>query len=121
MTQILNLDKLETRKDKVVILNGKEHIMKTLTVKDYIEQMKSASKIDTLTKDVDMNSANEILDITIEALSKCFPTIQREEFEALTFEQLTAMRELTEKISDDDVEDLKEPEKGEVEGEQAEK
>jgi hypothetical protein len=48
MTKIINLDQLETRKDKAVILKGKEHIMKTLTVKDYILQLKTQQEIEKL-------------------------------------------------------------------------
>lgn len=100
MTKVINLDKLETKKDRAVILNGKEHVMATLTVKDYIHQLKQQAEIDKLSKEVDggagLEAADKIMEVTIEALGKLFPTIMREELEALTMEQLTAMRELAE-------------------------
>jgi GTPase Era involved in 16S rRNA processing len=98
MTKIVNLDKLATKRDKVVVLGGVEHVMTTLTVKDYIQQMKASSQISELinASDDSVDSAEKIMQLTIEALMKLFPTITHDEFESLNMDQLTAIRELAE-------------------------
>lgn len=112
MTKIVNLDQLVTKRDKVVVLNGKEHEMKTLTVKDYVLQMKAASQINEMVKagDESIESAERVIELTVEALMKVFPTITKDEFEALNMEQLTAIRGLAEDFA---AEDAPEPEAGE--------
>jgi uncharacterized membrane protein YjjP (DUF1212 family) len=104
MAQILNLDKLETRREKVIILGGKEHVMKTLTVKEYIVQMKEAAELNKLVVSEDLDDATKIVDLTIDALLKLFPTITRDQFESLNMDQLTAIRKLAEEVSDDELE-----------------
>lgn len=98
MTKIVNLDSLSTKRDKVVVLGGVEHVMKTLTVKDYVEQMKASGKITDLLneEETSIESAEKVMDLTIQALMKLFPTITLEQFESLTMDQLTAIRELAE-------------------------
>lgn len=107
MTKIVNLDQLSTKRDKVVVLGGEEHVMATLTVKDYIEQMKSTKEIDTLMNEGEesLEGAEKIMEITIKALMKLFPTITKEQFEALNMDQLTAIRELAEDFAEEDAPD----------------
>lgn len=106
MTKILNLDKIETKRDKVIILGGVEHVMKALTVKDYINQMKASAELNTLALHEDnLEDAERVMDLTIDALVKLFPTITREQFEALTMEQLTAIRELAEHQAEEQLEE----------------
>lgn len=104
MTKVLNLDKIETKRDKVIILGGVEHVMKTLTVKEYIDQMKAGAEISTLNDSDDISSADRILELSINALMKAFPTITREQFEALNIDQLTAIRELVDDVADKELE-----------------
>lgn len=98
MTKIINLDQLETKKDRSVILGGEEHFMATLTVKDYILQLKKQSEIEKLAsnEEVDLDAADRMMELTIDALNALFPTIKREQLEALNMEQINAMRELAE-------------------------
>jgi hypothetical protein len=98
MTRIVNLDQLETKRDKVVVLGGVEHVMKTLTVKDYIHQLKAQAEIEKLatSEEATIESADRLIEVTIDALVQLFPTITREQFEALTMEQLNAIRGLAE-------------------------
>lgn len=112
MTKIVNLDKLATKRDKVVVLGGVEHVMTTLTVKDYIQQMKASSKISELvnSEEESIDHAEKIMELTIEALTKLFPTISKEQFESMNMDQLTAIRELAEDYTQDDA---PEPEPGE--------
>lgn len=103
MTKIINLDQLATKRDKVVVLGGEEHVMKTLTVKDYVQQMKASSQISELVKEEDsIESAERIMELTIEALMKVFPTITKDQFESLNMDQLTAIRELAEDFATED-------------------
>lgn len=106
MTKIINLDQLETKKDKVVVLRGVEHTMKTLTVKDYIYQIKNQRELEKLSEGdmdtADMDTADKILELTINALADLFPTIPREQLEALNMDQINAMRGLAEEYVADD-------------------
>jgi hypothetical protein len=110
--KVLNLDKIVTRKDVVIVLDGAEHIMKSPTVKDYIDQIKKAEEITKLSEIESIESASKVLDLTIETLMKSFPTIKREQLENLSMEQLEAIRELVESSSNDDA-----PSEGDSEGE----
>lgn len=103
MTKIVNLDQLATKRDKVVVLGGVEHVMKTLTVKEYVQQMKASGEIQDLMSDENsIEGVERIMEITIEALMKVFPTITKDEFEALNMDQLTAIRELSEDFAKED-------------------
>lgn len=105
MTKVINLDQLETKKDKAVKLKGVEHVMKTLTVKDYIHQLKTQRELEKLSTQVDENdadTADKILELTINALSELFPTIPREQLEGLNMQQIDAMRALAEEFVADD-------------------
>jgi hypothetical protein len=103
MTKIVNLDQLETKRDKVVVLGGVEHVMQTLTVKDYIQQLKNGAEIEKLAEgDTTPETADRIVELTIDALNKLFPTISRDQLEALNMDQLNAMRGLAEDIASED-------------------
>lgn len=104
MTKIINLDDLETRKDKVVILKGVEHVMKTLTVRDYVQQLKKQAEIESLTANENhtVETADKLVELTIDALAAVFPTIPREQLELLNMDQLNAMRALAEGYAQED-------------------
>jgi hypothetical protein len=104
MTKIINLDQLETRKDKAVILGGVEHIMKTLTVKDYILQLKTQQEIEKLSnsEDVTVDTADRLIELTVQALHQLFPTIETEQLMSLNMEQLNAMRALAEDYTNEE-------------------
>lgn len=109
MTKIINLDQLETKRDKVVVLGGKEHVMRTLTVKDYIQQLKKQQELEKLSEAVADNTvadnpdtADRIVELTVEALHTLFPTISKEQLESLNMDQLNAMRGLADDYTADD-------------------
>lgn len=104
MTKIINLDDLETRKDRVVILKGVEHVMKTLTVKDYVNQLKKQAEIEQLTtaEEQTVETADRLIELTVDALALVFPTIPREQLESLNMDQLNAMRALAEGYAQED-------------------
>jgi hypothetical protein len=107
MTKVINLDHLETRKDKAVILNGKQHVMKTLTVKDYILQLKTQQEIEKLSKlanenEADMDTADRLIELTVDALHQMFPTIPRDALLSLNMEQLGALRGLAEDFTQEE-------------------
>jgi len=107
MTKVINLDQLETRKDRAVILKGKEHIMKTLTVKDYILQLKTQQELEKLSANVEQNpdTADRLIELTVDALSQLFPTIEREDLLSLNMDQLNAMRGLAEGFAEEEAPD----------------
>jgi hypothetical protein len=94
--KILNLDKIVSKRDTVIILDGVEHAMHVPTVKDYVDQMRKAEEITAAGSMDNPDTAVRMFDLTIETLMKSFPTIKREQFESLTLDQLTSIRELAE-------------------------
>jgi hypothetical protein len=109
--KIVNLDKVQTRRDVAIVLDGVEHVMKSPTVKDYIDQMKRAEEIGKLQQDETLDSASRMMELTIDTLMKSFPTVTKEQFESLTIEQLEALRTLTEDASTEEA-----PTEGEAAG-----
>lgn len=110
MTKTLNLDKLEIKNTKSVILNGFEHFMKVFTVKDYVEHMKEATKIGKEAQaNAETSSEEELLTFatkaTIEILRRAFPTITLEEFENLKMPQLESFMSFIEDSNSDDLQD----------------
>jgi hypothetical protein len=101
--RVVNLDKLTTRKDKVIILNGVEHVMRTPTVADYIDQMKKAEEISAIAEMPTIETATKMLELTIATLRTSFPTVTAEQFAALDMDQLNAIRELAESAAGDDL------------------
>jgi hypothetical protein len=104
MTKVINLDELETRKDKAVVLKGQEHIMKTLTVKDYILQLKMQQEIEKLSsaEEQTVETADRLIELTVDALNQVFPTIDRNDLLALNMDQLNAMRGLVEDYTEEE-------------------
>lgn len=102
--KVVNLDKVVTKNERIIILNGKEHRMHSPTVQDYIEQMKSADELAALAQveDADIDTARKVLELTIKTLMKSFPTITEEEFRNLSMEQLEALRALSEDASSEE-------------------
>lgn len=112
MTKILNLDALETKREKAIILNGKEHVMKTFTVKEYIYHMREAEKLATLPQE-SLDTLAAGVDATISILLNAFPTVERPELEALNMVQLDAIRELIDTVAEAELD----AEQGEAKGE----
>jgi hypothetical protein len=104
MTKIVNLDQLETKRDKVVVLGGVEHVMKTLTVKDYVHQLKTQAELEKLStsEDIDIATADRIMELTIKALHDLFPSLTIDQLEALNMEQLNAIRDLAQNYTADE-------------------
>lgn len=104
MTKIINLDQLETKQDRGVKLGGEVHYMKTLTVKEYIAQLKNQKELEKLANDgaETPEAADRIMELTVDALSELFPTIKREQLEGLNLDQLNAMRGLADAYAAED-------------------
>lgn len=83
--KFLNLDELTTPK-KVLTLNGKTHEMKEVSVGEFIEVVKEAEKLEQQKLTI-----SDQVQITVDSIQRAFPTIEREELEALKFDQLTAV------------------------------
>jgi hypothetical protein len=87
MTKLLNLDELPTRFEKTIVLNGKRHEMRPLSVGQFIEQQKTARRLDG---DADIGDAVEMI---IETICGAFPTMTPEELRSITFDKLNAIFE----------------------------
>lgn len=105
MTKILNLDKIVTKNDKVIELNGKEHVMKTFTVKEYIYHMREAQALIKTGENDMVDTIENGFEATIKILCNAFPTIKKEEFEALTVGQLDAIMAFIEDKNNEDLEE----------------
>lgn len=101
--KVVNLDKIVTKKERVIILGGVEHVMHMPTVQDYIDQMKSAEEIQALSANSSqIDTASKMLELTIQTLRKSFPSITEEQFRSLNMDQLSALRMLAEDASAED-------------------
>jgi len=102
--KIVNLDKIVTKRERVIILNSKEHVMHVPTVQDYIEQMKKADEIQSLAnvETPSIDTARQVLELTIQTLMKSFPTITEDEFRSLNMDQLNALREFSDDTANAD-------------------
>jgi hypothetical protein len=112
--KIVNLDNITTKRDKIIVLGGVEHVMHTPTVQDYIEQMKQAEEINRVSHSAEaegIEGASQILNLTIATLLKSFPTLTDAQLRKLTMDQLNAIRML----ADDAVEE-EAPQAGEATG-----
>ena len=85
MTKLLNLDDLPTGDEKTIVLKGKRHQMKPLSVGQFIEQQKTASKLET---DDDLSG---MVDLLVGTIGRAFPTMPEDELRGLTMGQLQSV------------------------------
>lgn len=85
MTKLLNLDELPVSVERTIVLNGKRHEMKPMSVGEFIAQQKLAKELEGNT-----DAAKEF-EAVIGMVNKSFPTMKREELEALSFDKLRAI------------------------------
>lgn len=86
-TQILNIDSLKSSSTRTINLAGKEHVMKEMSVGDFL-------KITGLAEQADEKATlTESIKFIIDVVLTSFPTCTREELESCTIEQLNAIAE----------------------------
>lgn len=92
-TKILNLDEIETGVEKAFILGGKTHVMKPLSVLEFITQTKRLEEMRATDA-----SAEASLEFMVDSICKAFPTVAREDVYALDMDRV---RQLTDYINTD--------------------
>lgn len=85
MTKLLNLDELPTAADVAIVLNGRRHVMKPMTLGDFIRQQKAAEALKG------QNNVAAEIDTLIGVVVTAFPTLPRDEVEALDLGRLNAI------------------------------
>jgi hypothetical protein len=92
MAKYLNVDAL-TPEVKVLTLNGVEHEMHHVTVKEFIEIAKASQESDD--GKLSDKPPHEQVVLLVDQILKAFPSIPRGELEDLTIEKLTAILKFT--------------------------
>lgn len=87
MTKFLDLDALTESTEKVVKIKGKEHILKPVTVGQFIENAKIVERLGTNPKFEDEFEA------IVKMLLRAFPSMSRVDLEDLPIEHLNAVLE----------------------------
>lgn len=85
MTKILNLDSVKPAEERVLQLNGREHVMKPMSVGDFIENSRTARA-----QEATPDPAVEF-ETVLGMVARAFPTIADDELRALTFAQLNTI------------------------------
>lgn len=86
MTKLLNLDELPSQRiERTIVLNGKRHEMQPLSVGQFIQQQKLAAGLEGNT------DPTKEFDALIDMILSVFPSMQRDELEALSFDKLRAV------------------------------
>lgn len=88
MTKILNLDTIETKVDKTIVLNGVEHAFSPFTVEQFIEQLKEIEAIENGERTL---SIREYAEYSIKSIKRAFPTVPEAELRALHVDKLKAI------------------------------
>lgn len=90
MTDVLDIDKL-TPKDRVLWFNGNKHVMKLMTVRDYLFLGKTTREVSNYSEeDLDM-----ALEKVIEMIVRMFPTIKVDELYDAPVDQVWALMNFT--------------------------
>jgi hypothetical protein len=87
----LNLDEL-TVPTKTIVLDGVTHVMRELTVQEFIERSRQAQEVEA--QDADLTMAQKI-EKMVEVIHDAFPTLAKERLGRLSLTYLTKIIEFT--------------------------
>jgi len=76
----------------VIVLKGKKHALKPLSVNDVIENGRAAERLEKAT------SETEQFEILIDMLARSFPTMEREAWAEMSVEQLQAVFQCAQEV-----------------------
>lgn len=82
--KILNLDKLDTKEGRQLVIRGKSHPVEEMTVENFIATTRAAEKI------ADASIADQI-EATVEMIVRSVPTVDRSDLVKLSLESLQAI------------------------------
>lgn len=92
-TKFLDLDAVAPKLTLTVKLNGKNHVMKTPTVEDFVENMKLIESLKAAA-----GPAVE-MDYLVQLLTKAFPTMTEKDLKGLHLEQLKQLADYAQQHS----------------------
>ena len=95
--KLLNLDELPVRDEKVVVLGGKRHAMRPMSIGDFIRHQKVADEVDVA------GNVGAQFEAIIDAILSVFPTIARADLEALTMDKVDALFRFIAATAEDEV------------------
>ncbi|WP_374335531.1 hypothetical protein [Methyloversatilis sp.] len=108
--KVLNLDSL-AKPRKAITINGVRHVVKDMTVEDFIEVARAAEKYESEDASI---SLLERFNESLNGVKRALPTITDEEIKKLNVDQLGAINKFIrdELIEDSEVQEVQEEEEG---------
>lgn len=88
MTKVLNLDSLETNIEKVIQVDGVEHVMRPLSVEEFVENMKELEAIQKGGVEIDPSEAFER---SLTMILRAFPTLSEDRVRKMNVTQVDAI------------------------------
>lgn len=82
MSNLLNLDEIEVGDEKSFTFGGETHVMKALSVGEYVKQVKALEAMNG------SESQAETINFMIKSVRAAFPTLSQEDAEKMTFDQI---------------------------------
>lgn len=100
MAKMLNLDEMKPEVEKSITLHGENHVMKAMSVGEFIDMQRNIAKMDKLRKDrpEDMEVNVEEFELLVQMIDTSFPTISEADIRNLTLEQLNAIFDFTQEV-----------------------
>lgn len=98
MANVLNLDEIETGLERAIVLGGKRHALKPMSVEDYIAQLKDAQSAETEKDPVKM------FELMVASVQRAFPSLKPAEVRKLSVAQLQKMMAFVQSIADGETE-----------------
>lgn len=89
-SKLLNLDELATE-NKVVVLDGKDHPMRELTVQEFINKAREAGALNAKLLADDEATVEAKMAAVVGMVDEAFPTVTAERLGKLTLAQLNAI------------------------------
>lgn len=107
--KVLNLDKLDSKQVRQLVIGGKSYPVEEMTVGNFIETTRSAERV------AEASIADQI-EATVEMIQRSVPTLERSLLEKLSLEQLQTIVAFVRGDAVEGVEEEKAPAKGGVKG-----
>lgn len=95
----LDLDALAPKARFKIKLNEKEHVMKEMTVEDFVWATKEAELRTDAAEDAE--NIEKHIEVMLKVLCRQFPTAESKDFESLGFDRLTKLIEFTRDLAEE--------------------
>lgn len=91
--KLLNLDDVGADEEKAIVLGGKEYVMKSMTVEDFIKLNRAEEELKK--KGEDQITLADQFEILVETVGYAFPDMSEDMLKGLRLDQLNAIFEFT--------------------------